>query len=314
MNYLTAPEFDPILIELPGPLAVSWYGMMYLCGMLFAWFFVRSHIRRKKILLKEEQLTNLIVLIFLGVLAGGRLGFCLFVHPAYYLANPLRILAVWDGGMYFFGGLMAAMVFPWFYIRKTEFHYLDMADLIIIPAPIALAFGRWGNFINGEFWGKPTQAPWGMVFSTVPAADQFSASEPWVAEWMARLEMELPESGLVNLPRHPVQLYELIFEGIILFAILLLFRNIGRPKPRGSVLALFLITYGLMRFWIEFYRHPASHSATLPGSSWFTISMLFSLPMIIVGGAGLIISFRKAIPNGLYGNPDKLKKKKKTKR
>jgi phosphatidylglycerol---prolipoprotein diacylglyceryl transferase len=310
-SYLTAPEFNPILLDLPGPLAVSWYGMMYLCGFLFAYFFVRRHIKRREIVMTGDEFSNIIALIFLGVLAGGRLGFCLFVHPSYYLRHPLQILAVWDGGMYFFGGLLAAMVLPLLVIRKTDLNYLDVADLIIIPAPIGLAFGRVGNFINGEFWGKPSRAPWAMVFETVPASARFDASEPWVSDWMADIGMDAPPSGLVNLPRHPVQLYELILEGIILFLILLAFRNMGRPKPRGSVLSLFLVGYGLMRFWIEFYRHPTSHSAVIAGD-WFTISMLFSIPMVILGAFGLIFSFKKGLPNAVYGNPDERRAEKKS--
>ena len=302
-SYLTAPTFNPILLDLPGPLAVSWYGMMYLCGFLFAYFFVKSHIKKRKIIMNNDEFSNILALIFVGVLAGGRLGFCLFVHPSYYLRHPLEILAVWDGGMYFFGGLFAAMFLPWLYTRKTKLKYLDVADLIIIPAPMALGFGRWGNFINGEFWGKPSRAPWAMVFDTVPITDRFDAAEQWVAEWIADIGMKVPASGLVNLPRHPVQLYELILEGIILFLILLLFRNIGKPKPRGSVLSLFLLGYGLMRFWIEFYRHPTSHSALILGSNWFTISMLFSLPMIVIGTLGLVLSFKRGVPNEIYGDP-----------
>lgn len=302
-SYLTAPTFNPILLDLPGPLAVSWYGMMYLCGFLFAYFFVKSHIKKRKIIMSNDEFSNILALIFVGVLAGGRLGFCLFVHPSYYLRHPLEILAVWDGGMYFFGGLFAAMFLPWLYTRKTKLKYLDVADLIIIPAPMALGFGRWGNFINGEFWGKPSRALWAMVFDTVPITDRFDAAEPWVSEWVAEIGMKVPASGLVNLPRHPVQLYELILEGIILFFILLLFRNIGKPKPRGSVLSLFLLGYGLMRFWIEFYRHPTSHSALILGSDWFTISMLFSLPMIVIGILGLVLSFKRDVPNDIYGDP-----------
>jgi phosphatidylglycerol:prolipoprotein diacylglycerol transferase len=308
-SYLTAPVFNPVLLDLPGPLAVSWYGMMYLCGFIFTWLFVGTHIRKNRILMTRDELSNILALIFVGVLAGGRLGFCLFVQPSYYLRNPLEILAVWDGGMYFFGGLLAAMFLPWLYIRKTKLNYLDVADLIIIPAPMALAFGRWGNFINGEFWGKPSRAPWAMVFDTVPLTDRFDAKDPGIAGWIAEIGMETPPSGLVNLPRHPVQLYELVLEGIILFLILYLFRGLGKPKPRGSVLSLFLAAYGLMRFWIEFYRHPASHSALILGSSWFTISMLFSVPMILAGAAGLVISFRRGVPNAVYGDPRSRKKR-----
>ncbi|MDF1569860.1 MAG: prolipoprotein diacylglyceryl transferase [Spirochaetaceae bacterium] len=312
-SYLTAPTFNPVLVDLPGPLAVSWYGMMYFCGFLFAYFFVHRHIKKRKILMTADEFSNILALIFLGVLVGGRLGFTLFVHPSYYLRHPLEILAVWDGGMYFFGGLFAAMFLPWLAIRKTKLNYLDVADLIIIPAPMALAFGRWGNFINGEFWGKPSRAPWAMVFDTVPEADRFDASLSWVAVWADAIGMDIPSSGLVNLPRHPVQLYELILEGIILFAVLLAFRNIGKPKPRGSVLSLFLLCYGLMRFLIEFYRHPSSHSALILGSGWFTISMLFTLPMIAAGAAGLIRSFSRKIPNAVYGDPMAKKRKGKSK-
>jgi len=308
--YITAPVFNPILLDLPGPLAVSWYGTMYLCGFLFAWFFVKTHIRKQKIVMTNDEFSNILSLIFVGVLAGGRLGFCLFVQPAYYLRHPLEILAVWDGGMYFFGGLFAAMFLPWLYTRKTKLNYLDVADLIIIPAPMALGFGRWGNFINGEFWGKPSHAPWAMVFDTVPLSNRFDAAQGWVAEWATGIGMKIPASGLVNLPRHPVQLYELVLEGIILFFILLLFRNIGKPKPRGSLLSLFLLGYGLMRFWMEFYRNPVSHSALILGSRWFTISMLFTIPMILTGTAGLIFSFKRGVPNAIYGNPDAKKHKK----
>jgi len=300
MSYLTAPVFNPILLELPGPLAVSWYGTMYLCGFLFTYFFVKYHIRKQLVRMTNDEFSNILSLIFVGVLAGGRLGFCLFVQPAYYLRHPLEILAVWDGGMYFFGGLAAAMFLPWLYTRRIELKYMDVADLIIIPAPIALGFGRWGNFINGEFWGKPSHAPWAMVFDSVPMDRRFDASRTWVAEWAADIGMKVPPSGMVNLPRHPVQLYELLLEGIVLFFILLLFRNLGKPKPRGSVLSLFLLTYGMMRFWLEFYRNPVVHSALIMGSSWFTISMLFTLPMIIAGTAGLIWSFRKNLPNEIY--------------
>ena len=299
-SYLRAPSFNPVLLELPGPPAVSWYGLMYLCGFVFAYLFVQSHIRRGRVRLTSEQFSNILLFIFLGVIVGGRLGFTLFVHPSFYLRSPGQILAVWDGGMYFFGGLIAAMILPWLYLRKTDLNYLDVGDLIIITAPMGLAFGRWGNFMNGEFWGKPARVPWGMVFDTVPASEYLNTADPWVAEWAARIGMDVPRSGLVNMPRHPVQLYELILEGILLFFILLLFRNIGRPKPRGSVLSLFLLGYGLMRFWMEFYRHPVSHSALIAGSRWFTISMLFTLPMIIAGAAGLFLSFRKNIPNAIY--------------
>ena len=202
--------------------------------------------------------------------------------------------------MFFFGGLILAMFLPFFYLRKTGYNYFDVADFIIIPAPVALAFGRLGNFINGEFWGRPSTAPWAMVFPTVP-------QDKWFPEGSEPVQLFLNSMGdsspggqeLINLPRHPVQLYELLLEGVILYFILLLFRNIGPSKPRGSVLSLFLLSYGIFRFWIEFYREPASHSAIIAGD-WFTLSMLFSIPMILLGAFGMWFACTKNSTNELY--------------
>jgi len=300
IGYIQVPSINPVMIDLPGPMAISWYGVMYLMGLLFAYLFVLYHIRKKRIELDNEQFTDILIRIFLGVIIGGRLGFCLFVNPSYYLRNPLQILAVWEGGMYFFGGLILAMILPYSYIRKIQRNYFDAADLIIIPAPIALAFGRLGNFINGEFWGRPSTAPWAMVFDTVPRSKWFPTDEGWVQDFLAEIGMRVPLSQeLVNLPRHPVQLYELFFEGVLLFFVLLLFRDIGKPKPRGSILSLFMLTYGVLRFWIEFYREPTSHSAIIAGD-WFTLSMLFSVPMVLAGAGGLLLAYTHNKPNLLY--------------
>lgn len=300
MKNLQVPVFDPILLNLPGPLAVSWYGLTYLMGFVFAYVFVWDHIRRNKVLLTQDQFMEILIRIFIGVLVGGRLGFTLFVNPGYYLQNPLKILAVWEGGMYFFGGFAAALIIPWFYIRKQKMNYWDLADFIIIPAPIGLAFGRLGNFINGEFWGRPSSSPLAMVFDSVPRSEWFSTDLPWVQDIIRETGMTvLAGQSMVNLPRHPVQLYELVLEGIVLYAMMLLFRNIGKPKPRGSVVSLFLLGYGIFRFWIEFYREPTSHSAIIAGD-WFTLSMLFTIPMILAGIAGMIIAYKKNHTNELY--------------
>lgn len=310
-NHIHLPEFNPILVDLPGPPAISWYGLMYLLGVLFVYFFVFVHIRTRKIDLEDEQFMEILLRAFLGVIVGGRLGFCFFVEPAYYLRHPVEILHVWDGGMYFFGGMMLAMLFPVLYVRKIGKNYFDLADLVVIPAPIALGFGRIGNFINGEFWGRPSAAPWAMVFPTVPRDKWFAPGSEEIREFLLKTGVSLssgPGGGtteaintaLINLPRHPVQLYELVLEGILLFLILLLFRNIGRSKPRGSVTSLFLFLYGVFRFWIEFYREPVEHSAIIAGD-WFTISMLFSVPMVLLGGFGLWYAYRRDLPNLLYG-------------
>jgi phosphatidylglycerol:prolipoprotein diacylglycerol transferase len=297
---IQVPIFNPILVDLPGPLAVSWYGLMYLMGFVFAYVFVWDHIRRQRVILTNDQFMEILIRIFIGVLVGGRLGFVFFVNPGYYLRNPLQIFAVWEGGMYFFGGFLMALILPWFYIRKQKLNYFDLADFILIPAPIGLAFGRLGNFINGEFWGRPSSSPLAMVFDSVPRSEWLPVSEPWVQKIIDETGMTvLAGQSAVNLPRHPVQLYELVLEGVVLYAILLLFRNLGKPKPRGSVASLFLLGYGVFRFWIEFYREPVSHSAIIAGD-WFTLSMLFTIPMILGGIVGLIISYRRNEENQLY--------------
>jgi phosphatidylglycerol:prolipoprotein diacylglycerol transferase len=300
MRNIQVPVFNPILLDLPGPLAVSWYGLTYLMGFVFAYVFVWDHIRRQRIVMTNDQFMEILIRIFIGVLVGGRLGFVLFVNPAYYFQNPLQIFAVWEGGMYFFGGFIMAVILPYFYIRKQDLNYFDLADFIIIPAPIGLAFGRLGNFINGEFWGRPSASPLAMVFDSVQRSNWLPVSDPLAREIIDETGMTvLAGQSMVNLPRHPVQLYELVLNGIVLYAILLLFRNIGRAKPRGSVASLFLLGYGVFRFWVEFYREPVSHSAIIAGD-WFTLSMLFAIPMIVLGAVGLIISYRKNQENLLY--------------
>ena len=300
MKNLRVPVFNPVLINLPGPLAISWYGLMYLLGLLFIYIFVTSHIKRGKITLKRVHFIEILTRVFIGVLVGGRLGYVFFVDPANFLRNPLQIFAIWEGGMYFFGGFIAAIVIPLFYMKKHKLNFFDVADLIIIPVPMALAFGRLGNFINGEFWGKPSASPLAMVFDSVQMWDWFPVSTPWVQEIVDATGMSVTDGReLVNLPRHPVQLYELVLEGVLLYALLHLFRNIGPPKPRGSVFSLFLIAYGAFRFWIEFYRNPESHSRYLAGD-WFTLGMLFSIPMVLIGIFGLVFAYRKQQTNKLY--------------
>ena len=299
-SYIELPSFNPVIIDLPGPLSLTWYGTMYLCGFLSVYLFVNYQIRKRNVIINQDLISNVMGLGFLGVLLGGRLGFVFFVAPKYYLDNPGLIIRVWEGGMYFFGGLIVAMLLPLITLRKANVNYFDLCDLIVIPAPLALAFGRLGNFINGEFWGKVSRVPWAMIFPTVPDSARFDPADSEIAQWISDAGIGIPSSGLVNLPRHPVQLYELVLEGIILFFILFLFRNIGRPKPRGSLTSLFIGLYGIMRFWIEFYRHPVSHSALVFDSSWLTVSMLLSIPMILLGVAGLWFSYRKNIPNAIY--------------
>lgn len=259
---LVHPQFDPVAIHL-GPLAIHWYGLMYLAGfMIFLWLG-----RKRIVTLNDAQFDNKLLddLLFygvLGVILGGRLGEVLFYNPGYYLSHPLNIFAVWQGGMSFHGGFLGVLVAMAWFAHKHRLRWLQLMDFVAPLVPPGLAFGRLGNFINGELWGRPTDVPWGMVF---PQVD--------------------------NLPRHPSQLYEFALEGVALFVLLWLYSS--KPRPVGAVSGLFLIGYGSFRFLAEFTRNPDDG---IFGYMTFGVSMgqWLSLPMVIAGVLLMILSARRA--------------------
>ncbi|GMU72503.1 MAG: prolipoprotein diacylglyceryl transferase [Betaproteobacteria bacterium PRO3] len=255
------PEFDPIAIHL-GPLAVRWYGLMYVVG--FVAFLVLGRVRANRNLLtgwRPQDVDDMLFYGVFGVILGGRLGYVLFYKPLYYLAHPLEIAAVWQGGMSFHGGLLGVLVALWLYARRRGKRWLDVTDFVAPLVPLGLAAGRLGNFINGELWGRPTGANWGMVFPQVDA-----------------------------LPRHPSQLYEFGLEGLALFAILWTFG--GRPRPMGAVSGLFLAGYGVARFVVEYAREPDAFLGTLA----FGLSMgqWLSVPMIAAGVGMMAWAYARA--------------------
>ena len=257
---LIHPQIDPVAIAV-GPLAVRWYGLMYLIGFGAAFLLARSRI-------KQGKSENISVAVFddlfffsvLGVVLGGRLGYVLFYKPGYYISHPLEILAVWQGGMAFHGGFLGVLLAMVYIARKHSIHWLAIMDFIAPLVPPALAAGRIGNFINGELWGRTTDVAWGMVFR-----------------------------GAGPLPRHPSQLYQFALEGVLLFAILWLYS--AKPRPTGAVSAMFLIGYGVLRFAAEFFREPDDFLGLLA----FNLSMgqWLSLPMILAGIAMLAWAGRK---------------------
>ncbi len=259
---LLHPQFDPVAFSI-GPLAIRWYGLMYLVA--FAQFLLlgRWLIRRRGARLTVEQLDDLLFYGMLGVIVGGRLGQVLFYEPAYYLANPLEIIAVWKGGMSFHGGFLGVLVAMTLWARKHDKAWLEVTDFIAPLIPLGLAAGRLGNFINGELWGRlaDPSLPWAMAF---------------------------PQAGDMA-PRHPSQLYHVGLEGLALFAILWLYSR--QPRPRGAVSGVFLIGYGAFRFITEFFREP-DHG--IFGQS-YTVSMgqWLSLPMIAAGLGLLLLAYRK---------------------
>jgi len=259
---LLHPQFDPVAFSL-GPLSVRWYGLMYLIAFVQFILLGRYRIRTRPAPLTVTQLDDLLFYGMLGVIVGGRLGQVLFYEPAYYLAHPLEILAVWKGGMSFHGGFLGVLVAMGLWSRKHRVAWFDVTDFIAPLVPLGLAAGRIGNFINGELWGRVADAslPWAMIF---------------------------PQSGDIQ-PRHPSQLYHVGLEGLALFAILWFFSR--RPRPRAAVSGVFLIGYGAFRFITEFFREP-DHG--IFGQS-YTISMgqWLSLLMILIGVAMLALAYRR---------------------
>jgi phosphatidylglycerol:prolipoprotein diacylglycerol transferase len=258
---LIHPQFDPVALHL-GPLAIRWYGLMYL--LAFGLFLLLGRQRIKSGPLPGWTVRELDDLLFygvLGVVLGGRLGYVLFYQPAHFLAHPLEIFSVWQGGMAFHGGFLGVLVAMGLFARKTGKSWLAVTDFIAPLVPLGLGAGRIGNFINGELWGRPSDMPWAVVF---PQID--------------------------SIPRHPSQLYQFALEGLALFALLWLFSR--KPRPTGAVSGLFLIGYGSFRFLAEFTREPDNFLGLLALN--LSMGQWLSLPMIIAGIAMLRWAYRKS--------------------
>lgn len=255
---ITFPEIDPVFLRV-GPLEFRWYGLMYLLGLGAAYFLIKSRATAKQIPINRNQLHDLIVYAALGVFLGGRLGYTLFYNPGYYFRHPLSILAVWEGGMSFHGGLLGTCFAIWIYCRHQGFALYDIADSAAQAVPIGLGLGRLGNFINGELYGRLTNVDWCMIF---------------------------PRGG--NVCRHPSQLYEASLEGIALFFILWV---IGKKEtPPGTVFWSFIAGYGFLRSFVEFFREPDRHLGFLLGP--LTMGQLLSLPMLALGIIMIIRGYR----------------------
>jgi len=284
-QYLIFPDFDPIVFSL-GPISLHWYGAMYLFGVLGALFLANHRIKKANSGWTKSQVENLLFWGFLGLFIGGRLGYTFFYNLNAFLADPFVLFRVWEGGMSFHGGLIGALVVIAAFAIKTHKLFFQVADFVAPLIPIGLMFGRLGNFINGELWGRVTDSSIGMLFPTSSSAD--SAYVNAHPEWV-----DLFTSSSNLLPRHPSQLYEMLFEGIILFIILNLF--IRKLRPIGSVSGLFLLLYGCFRFMIEFFRQPDEQL----GLFFNVISMgqILCLPMIIFGAIFMYYAYQS--PNGL---------------
>lgn len=256
---LQYPQLNPIAFHL-GPLAVHWYGLMYLLSFACAWAVALWRAKKHPELhWTPEQISDLIFYLALGVVIGGRLGYMLFYDFNQWIAHPLSVFKVWQGGMSFHGGVIGTTLAAILCSRKTGHRLYELTDFAAPLVPIGLALGRMGNFINAELWGRVTQQPWGMIF---------------------------PNGG--PLPRHPSQLYELFFEGVVLFVILWWFAR--KPRPPFAVTGLFLLLYGVFRIGVEFFREPDVQIGYIGG--WLTEGQLLSIPLIVAGVVFLLRAYR----------------------
>jgi len=254
---MTLPDIDPVFLRI-GPLEFRWYGLMYILGFTAAYFIIKAQARKRDIILSPETLSDIVFLVALGVVLGGRCGYILFYNLSWYLAHPLKVFAVWEGGMSFHGGLLGGVLAGLYVIRKNRLDLWTMADVIAMTIPVGLGLGRLGNFINGELYGRVTQQPWGVVF---PSGGPF--------------------------PRHPSQLYEAFLEGV---ALTLVVWGLSLTKPpKGTLFWTVIAGYGLFRFIVEFFREPDKQIGFLWGFA--TMGQLLSLPMLLLGAAMIIAGY-----------------------
>jgi phosphatidylglycerol:prolipoprotein diacylglycerol transferase len=257
---LPYPQIDPIAFSL-GPLAIHWYGLAYVAGILLGWAYARRLVGRNRLWsgdtapMAVSHLDDFIVWVALGIVLGGRIGYILFYDLQAVIENPIRAVEIWNGGMSFHGGLIGTTIAMILFARRNTIPVWSLFDIVAAVAPIGLFFGRIANFINGELWGRLTDVPWAMVF---PTGGPFA--------------------------RHPSQLYEAGLEGIILFLVLafMTYRTLSLKTP-GVITGTFVIGYALSRIFVEFFREPDAQLGYLAGTGWLTMGMVLSSPMILLG-------------------------------
>ena len=262
-------NIDPIIVSF-GPFRIGWYGLMYVISFILGYFLVKRNFKKKNIVLKDEYYESFIISIVVGVMVGARLGYVLFYDIGYYLENPLRIFYVWQGGMSFHGGLIGVIISALLFCKKYKLDFYTLADAAIPFVALGIGFGRIGNFINGELYGKATELPWAVIF--------------------LRTDPEM-------LPRHPSQLYEALFEGFLMAAFLqfILFKT----KIKGLTFWLFILGYGIVRFLIELVRLPDNLPMYDNGMLFnlFSMGQVLSLLMIIAAIIGIVsLSIHKPKP------------------
>jgi len=266
------PVFDPIAISI-GPIAIRWYALAYIGGIVLGWIYARALLKDEKLWggatpISLAQLDDFILWVTIGIIVGGRTGYVLFYNPAVFIQHPAAILKLWEGGMSFHGGFLGCVAAVMLFALKNKISILSLGDITTAVAPIGILLGRLANFIKGELWGREADAsvPWRMIF---------------------------PDDAL-QLFRHPSQLYEAALEGILLFAVLAVMVRMGALKRPGLILGSFIAIYGLARITGEFFREPDPQLGFLWGG--LTMGMLLSVPMIIAGATLIMMAWRRKAP------------------
>ena len=276
-------DINPIAFSI-GPLAVHWYGIMYLLAFLGAWYLGEYRRKQGRLAASHEAFSDLAFYVMLGVIVGGRTGYMLFYVPLdWMLHDQLALFRVWEGGMSFHGGLLGVLGAVWLWSWRHGIRFFDTIDFVAPLVPIGLGLGRLGNFIGGELWGRHTDLPWGMIF-------------PRALEGLNKSRDELQQmylAGQLNAEaRHPSQLYEFALEGIVMFSVLWWYSR--KPRPRYAVSGLFALLYGVFRFGVEFVREPDAQLGYI-AFGWLTMGQILSLPLIITGLVLLALSRRAPV-------------------
>ena len=275
-------QIDPIAFHL-GPLKVHWYGIMYLLGFGTAWWLGRMRVRAGRLPgVNEQSYGDLLFYAMLGVVLGGRLGYVFFYSFGDLLRDPLMLVRVWEGGMSFHGGLIGVVAAAWWWSWRHKLHLMDTVDFLAPLVPPGLGFGRLGNYIGGELWGKYTQAGWGVIFPR--------AESEFAGMTLPQLQAQFATGALDRFARHPSQLYQAALEGLTMFVVLWWFSR--KPRPRYAVSGLFALLYGCFRFLIEFVRVPDAQLGYL-AFGWLTMGQLLSLPLIALGLFWLFVWSRR---------------------
>lgn len=265
---LTYPAIDPVALAI-GPLKIHWYGLMYLLAFGTAWAMATYRVRKPGSRWTEAHVSDLLFYCAMGIILGGRAGYVLFYNFPQFLQDPLWLVRVWEGGMSFHGGLLGVLIAIALFAHRFKKNFFDIGDFVAPFVPLGLMFGRIGNFIGGELWGRaadPAAVPWAMVF---------------------------PRAG--DIARHPSQLYQAALEGFLLFVVLWMYSS--RPRPQKAVGAAFLMGYGIFRTIAEFFREPDAHIG-FDMFGWLSRGQLLSIPMIIVGALLLVYAYRSDAQKG----------------